>query len=69
MDLWLASIALFSIATTLNAINTLTTITNLRCEGPHLGASPAHRLGMVHRRAAKHPRLLRPASGDPPSLL
>ena len=33
MDLWLASIALFSIATTLNAINMLTTITNLRCEG------------------------------------
>jgi len=33
MDLWLASIALFAIATALNAINTLTTITNLRCEG------------------------------------
>jgi len=33
MDLWLASIAIFAIASTLNAINTLTTITNLRCEG------------------------------------
>ena len=33
MDLWLSSIAFFAIATTLNAINTLTTITTLRCEG------------------------------------
>jgi cytochrome c oxidase subunit 1 len=33
MDLWLASIAIFSIATTISAINTLTTIVNLRCEG------------------------------------
>src|SRR6201996_470291 len=33
MDLWLASIALFAIATTLNAINTLTTIVKLRCPG------------------------------------
>jgi cytochrome c oxidase subunit 1 len=33
MDLWLASIALFAIATTLSAINTLTTIVKLRCEG------------------------------------
>jgi cytochrome c oxidase subunit I len=33
MDLWLASIALFSIASTLSAVNTLTTIVNLRCEG------------------------------------
>ncbi len=33
MDLWLASIAIFSIASTLSSINTLTTILNLRCEG------------------------------------
>jgi cytochrome c oxidase subunit I len=33
MDLWLASIALFSIASTISAVNTLTTIVNLRCEG------------------------------------
>ena len=33
MDLWLASIALFSVATTLSSINMLTTITKLRCEG------------------------------------
>jgi cytochrome c oxidase subunit I len=33
MDLWLASIALFAIASTLNAINALTTIVKLRCEG------------------------------------
>jgi cytochrome c oxidase subunit 1 len=33
MDLWLASIALFAIATSLSAINTLTTIVKLRCEG------------------------------------
>ncbi len=33
MDLWLASIALFSIAATLGAVNTLTTIVRLRCDG------------------------------------
>ena len=33
MDLWLASIALFSIASTISAINTLVTIISLRCEG------------------------------------
>jgi cytochrome c oxidase subunit 1 len=33
MDCWLASIALFSIASTMSAVNTLTTITQLRCEG------------------------------------
>jgi cytochrome c oxidase subunit I len=33
MDLWLASLALFAIATTLSSINTLTTIATLRCEG------------------------------------
>ena len=33
MDLWLASIALFAIGATLSAINTLTTIVKLRCEG------------------------------------
>ena len=33
MDLWLASIALFAIASTLSSINTLTTIVQLRCEG------------------------------------
>jgi cytochrome c oxidase subunit 1 len=33
MDCWLASIALFAIASTLSAVNTLTTIVNLRCEG------------------------------------
>ncbi|MES2393821.1 MAG: cbb3-type cytochrome c oxidase subunit I, partial [Acidobacteriota bacterium] len=33
MDLWLASIALFSIASILSSINTLTTILNLRCPG------------------------------------
>jgi cytochrome c oxidase subunit 1 len=33
MDLWLASIALFAIATTLSSINMLTTIAKLRCEG------------------------------------
>ncbi len=33
MDLWLASIALFAIASTLSSINTLTTIIRLRCDG------------------------------------
>ena len=33
MDLWLASIALFAIGTTLSSVNTLTTIVKLRCEG------------------------------------
>ena len=33
MDCWLAAIALFSIASTLSAINTLTTIVKLRCDG------------------------------------
>ena len=33
MDLWLTSIAIFAIATTLSSINTLTTIVKLRCEG------------------------------------
>jgi cytochrome c oxidase subunit 1 len=33
MDLWLASIALFAIASTISAVNTLTTIVKLRCEG------------------------------------
>jgi cytochrome c oxidase subunit 1 len=33
MDLWLASIALFAIASTIGAINTLVTIIKLRCEG------------------------------------
>jgi cytochrome c oxidase subunit I len=33
MDLWLASIALFSIASAISAVNTLTTIVNSRCEG------------------------------------
>jgi cytochrome c oxidase subunit 1 len=33
MDLWLASIALFAVASTMSAINTLTTIVKLRCDG------------------------------------
>jgi cytochrome c oxidase subunit 1 len=33
MDLWLASIALFAIASTLSSINTLVTIVRLRCDG------------------------------------
>ena len=33
MDLWLASIAMFAIASTINSINTLVTIISLRCEG------------------------------------
>jgi cytochrome c oxidase subunit 1 len=33
MDLWLASIALFAIGTTLSAVNTLTTIVSRRCDG------------------------------------
>ena len=33
MDLWLASIALFAIASTMSSINTLVTIIRLRCEG------------------------------------
>src|SRR3984957_1207508 len=33
MDLWLVSIALFSIASTISATNTLVTIISLRCEG------------------------------------
>jgi len=33
MDLWLLSIGLFSIASTISAINTLVTIIQLRCEG------------------------------------
>jgi cytochrome c oxidase subunit 1 len=33
LDCWLASIALFAIASTLSAVNTLTTIVQLRCEG------------------------------------
>jgi cytochrome c oxidase subunit 1 len=33
MDLWLASIALFALAGTISAVNTLTTIARLRCDG------------------------------------
>ena len=33
MDLWLASIGLFAVGTTLSAINTLVTVVRLRCEG------------------------------------
>ena len=33
MDLWLASIGLFAIATTMSAINTLTTVIRYRCDG------------------------------------
>jgi cytochrome c oxidase subunit 1 len=33
LDCWLASIALFAIASTLSAVNTLTTLVQLRCEG------------------------------------
>jgi cytochrome c oxidase subunit 1 len=33
MDLWLASIALFAIGTTLSSVNTLTTIVSRRCDG------------------------------------
>ena len=33
MDCWLASIAIFAIASTMSAVNTLTTIVKLRCEG------------------------------------
>ncbi len=33
MDLWLASIGLFSIASTISAVNTLVTILHCRCEG------------------------------------
>jgi cytochrome c oxidase subunit I len=33
LDLWLASIALFSIGSTISAVNTLTTVVKLRCDG------------------------------------
>ncbi len=33
MDLWLASIALFAVATGMSSINTLTTVIRLRCDG------------------------------------
>ncbi len=33
MDLWLASIALFAVASTISSINTLVTILNFRCKG------------------------------------
>lgn len=33
MDLWLTSIAIFAVASTLSAINTLVTIVRMRCEG------------------------------------
>ncbi len=33
MDLWLASIAIFSVASTISSINTLVTIIRMRCEG------------------------------------
>jgi cytochrome c oxidase subunit 1 len=33
MDCWLASIAIFGISSTMSAVNTLTTIVKLRCEG------------------------------------
>jgi cytochrome c oxidase subunit 1 len=33
MDLWLASIALFCIGSTISAVNTLTTVIKLRCDG------------------------------------
>jgi cytochrome c oxidase subunit 1 len=33
MDLWLGSLALFAVASTISATNTLTTIVKLRCEG------------------------------------
>jgi cytochrome c oxidase subunit 1 len=33
MDLWLASLAIFSVATTIASVNTLTTVIRCRCEG------------------------------------
>ena len=33
MDLWLASLAVFAMASTMGAVNTLTTVVKLRCEG------------------------------------
>ena len=33
MDLWLSSLALFSVGSTLSAVNTLVTVLTLRCEG------------------------------------
>ena len=69
MDLWLASIALFAIASAMSAVNTLTTILKLRGEGMTWERLPAHRLGMVHRRAAQHPRVLRLARSIATTLL
>jgi cytochrome c oxidase subunit 1 len=40
MDLWLASIAIFCIAGTMSAVNTLTTVVRLRCEGMTWGRLP-----------------------------
>ena len=33
MDLWLASLAVFAVASTISAVNTLTTVVRLRCQG------------------------------------
>lgn len=40
MDLWLASIGLFSIGATMSAVNTLTTVTRMRCDGMTWGRLP-----------------------------
>jgi cytochrome c oxidase subunit 1 len=40
MDLWLASIGLFSIGATMSAVNTLTTVVRMRCEGMTWGRLP-----------------------------
>ena len=53
---------LLHLLTILNAVNTLTTDHQAhRCEGMTWGRLPLNRLGLVHRRAPQHPRLLRPA--------
>ncbi len=40
MDCWLLSLALFSVATTMSSINTLVTVTRLRCQGMTWGRLP-----------------------------
>ncbi len=47
MDLWLASIALFAIGSTISSINTLVTVIRMRCEGMTWGRLPLTVWGWV----------------------
>ena len=68
-DLWLASIALFAIGGTDRRRRHAHHDREAPLRGHDLAPRPAHGLGMVHRRPARRPGLLRPARRPRSSLL